>query len=461
MPIRNRNDDLNLNRKTVPGKLIRKPQIALDVEMNTLLINCRSLTSKLTSLSNNFKMNSATLAMLTETWFSKGNKKVAHELNILSQRDGTSFLRKDHNTRGGGVAIAFNSAKMEMKKLPLQSLKGSELEILVGRGKLHGIKKQHLVFACYIPPSYSSSQNKQFFDVLTDAISEARSIAPDAWVNIGGDWNGRSLAEVSRLFPDIAEVPSSPTRKDTTLDIIANNYCNYVSTVSTNFALEAEDGRKSDQQILQINSVLPRPRAFVWEVHQYLKTSREGDDQLVQLLSQQDWASVKILDPNNHDMALEFHRILDELMNRCYTWKKVRRRTTDKPWISDGLRDSIRRRAAVFRETGRSLRWKRLDKAIKKTLAFRKREYNKRQKERLEACGRTGQWWNISKFLVSDENPRQWAVTDLDPEKTASEIATDLSKHFTQITNLGSPLGEGDIPESEDGPGLVRLLENA
>ena len=104
--------------------------------------------------------------------------------------------------------------------------------------------------------------------------------------------------------------------------------------------------------------VLPRPRAYVWEVHQYLQTSKEGDDRLVQLLGQQDWASVKILAPNNHDMALEFHRILDELLNRCYSWKKVRRRTTDKPWISDGLRDSIRRRAAVFRETDRSLKRK-------------------------------------------------------------------------------------------------------
>ena len=115
-----KNDDQTLIRRTVPGKLIRKPQVALDVEMNTLLINCRSLTTKLTSLSNNFSMNSATLAILTETWFSMGNKRIAHELNVLSQRDGISFLRKDRNTWGGGVAIAFNSAKMDLKKLPLK-----------------------------------------------------------------------------------------------------------------------------------------------------------------------------------------------------------------------------------------------------------------------------------------------------------------------------------------------------
>ena len=81
-------------------------------------------------------------------------------------------------------------------------------------------------------------------------------------------------------------------------------------------------------------------------------------------------------------MALEFHRILDELMAECYTWKKVRRRTSDKPWISDGLRKSIQRRAAIFRDSGRCTRWKRLDKAIKKMLSFRKAEYNKKQKEK-------------------------------------------------------------------------------
>ena len=176
-------------------------------------------------------------------------------------------------------------------------------------------------------------------------------------------------------------------------------------------------------------------------------------------LKQRNWDSVRALAPNNHDMTLEFHRILDELMNECYEWKKVRRRTSDKPWLSDGLRKSIKKRAAIFRENGRCLRWKRIDKAIKKTLAFRKAEYNKRQKERLEKSGRTGQWWNISKFLLSDENPRQWAITDLDPEKTARELADDLSSHFTAVTNMASPLLVGQIPQSNCGQGLVRLLE--
>ena len=124
---------------------------------------------------------------MTETWFSRGNKKVSAALNVLSQRDGISFIRRDRNTRGGGVALAYDSNKSEFKKLALKSLKGSEYEILVGKGKIHGIKKPHLVVACYLPPSYSAKQSREFFDVLTDAISEARTQTPDSWVTIGGD----------------------------------------------------------------------------------------------------------------------------------------------------------------------------------------------------------------------------------------------------------------------------------
>ena len=143
-------------KNTVPGKLIRKPGVTLDVELNSLLINCRSLVPKMTSLADNFRMNKTLMALPTKTWFSKGNKKIAHDLKTLSLRDGISFLRRDRDTRGGGVAIAFDSSKLDLKKLPLKSLRGSKLEILVGRGKMTGIKKNHVVFVCYIPPSYSS-----------------------------------------------------------------------------------------------------------------------------------------------------------------------------------------------------------------------------------------------------------------------------------------------------------------
>ena len=66
------------------------------------------------------------------------------------------------------------------------------------------------------------------------------------------------------------------------LDKVLSNYGPYVDAVNVNHALESEDGKVSDHNIVQLSSTLPKPRAFVWEAHQYLKTTREGDRKLTQ-----------------------------------------------------------------------------------------------------------------------------------------------------------------------------------
>ena len=124
--------------------------------------------------------------MLTETWLNKGNKKILHDLRSLAQEHNIHVLRKDRTSRGGGVALAFNSKTSDFRKLPLKSLVGTTLEILAAKGKINGVKKPHLVFVCYLPPSYNASQNASFFDKLTYAISEARSKHPESWLTVGG-----------------------------------------------------------------------------------------------------------------------------------------------------------------------------------------------------------------------------------------------------------------------------------
>ena len=121
----------------------------------------------------------------------------------------------------------------------------------MGRGKNNGVKKPHIVVACYIPPSYGTKQSKEFFDVLTDAVLEAMSMSPDSWVTIGGDWNGRPLDELTKLFTDLVIIDSPPTRKTVTLNVVIGNYPQHVVGVSVNHALESEQGTVSDHKILQ------------------------------------------------------------------------------------------------------------------------------------------------------------------------------------------------------------------
>ena len=65
----------------------------------------------------------------------------------------------------------------------------------------------------------------------------------------------------------------------------------------------------------------------------------------------------------------------------------------------------------------------------------------------------------ISKYLGSDENPRQWSISDLDPDKSAIEMADYLAGHFLTITNQAKPLEQGEIPRSGVGEGNFLLLD--
>ena len=136
-----------------------------------------------------------------------------------------------------------------------------------------------------------------------------------------------------------------------------------------------------------------------------MKVTPEGDALFSDLIRKEDWKGVLSASPDNHRMAVEFHAVLEAALNRCYSWKKVRRKTNDKPWMTDGLRTKMKQWKAVFRMEGRSEKWKRLDKSISKTIYFRKATYNKTQKKRLEETGRTGQWYNIC-LLYTSPSPR-------------------------------------------------------
>lgn len=86
-------------------------------------MNCRSLKPKLDSLIENFLNNKCTVGLLTETWFNRRDSQLKKKLEEVSNQEKIRFIRKDHTSRGGGVAIAFDADQAEFKRLPLASLK--------------------------------------------------------------------------------------------------------------------------------------------------------------------------------------------------------------------------------------------------------------------------------------------------------------------------------------------------
>ena len=165
--------------------------------------------------------------------------------------------------------------------------------------------------------------------------------------------------------------------------------------------------------------------------------------------------------PDVDKMTEAFHKKLDGLLGRFFVWKRVRKKSIESAWMTEGLRASMKNRMKVFRKEGRSPLWKRIDTGIKNTIEKRKTDFLDKETEKIRSMGRQNQWYQILSCMLDNDAPKQWSVGDLEPDKDPKEIAESLAAHFTSITNQTAPLASQDIPKSKVPQVLIpQLLES-
>ena len=90
--------------------------------MSFILTNARSLAPKFDSMVDAFESLGLDFLCVTETWF-KGGKELAEALRDLQGKSGLSIIHKSRDgrgrTRGGGVAVVFNSSSCNFKRRAL------------------------------------------------------------------------------------------------------------------------------------------------------------------------------------------------------------------------------------------------------------------------------------------------------------------------------------------------------
>ena len=214
--------------------------------------------------------------MVNETWFKNGVKD-SEDLSELAPAENIEFICKNRGTRGGGVAIAFDKGKCDFKKVPMTCMRGKPFEILVAAGKILGVKETHVLISVYLPPNYTRQENNQFMETLADVLTEAKSKYPGCRLTLGGDWNGRSLMEITDALPELQKTPTGPTGELATLDILLTNYRDHLVSSGTTYPLESDSLAESDHKVVLSEALLPRERAFSWEIHKYLQITKDGD----------------------------------------------------------------------------------------------------------------------------------------------------------------------------------------
>ena len=108
------------------------------------------------------------VCMITETWL-KNDQKVEQELQDFSDKHGYSFIRRDRacGRRGGGVAICYAPARIQMSRIKLPPTKN---EIIAAIGRRVGQRRKIAVIAVYLPPAMRADQIRRCLKDTNDSI---------------------------------------------------------------------------------------------------------------------------------------------------------------------------------------------------------------------------------------------------------------------------------------------------
>ena len=219
LEINSSDDDISENEKEIHENLEDD-----DYCTKFFLSNARSLVPKITSLIDYMYDLRCDFTMITETWF-RGSRQLNAELGDIENATGIKLICKHRPAKsskgivGGGVAIAFNTARCSLKR---KMVKTSH-EIVCAVGKIAKIEKQFAIFAVYVPPSTKASEFTHLCEDLAAALNDVRVTLKEPVIVVGGDFNNRNPSPAFEAYDGFEKLHSGPTRGNATLDIIYTN----------------------------------------------------------------------------------------------------------------------------------------------------------------------------------------------------------------------------------------------
>ena len=199
---------------------------------------------------------------------------------------------------------------------------------------------------------------------MSDCILTLKNKYSDPYIILAWDFNRRSLKEATKDCPAIKPVKTPPTRGTATLDIISSNMGNQLLEAGITAPISTREGVESDHRTVYASFRMPRVPSYKITKYTYVRKNEEGLAKFDHCLASQDWSLVMELDSASEKVQA-LHNIIEQGMLTSFEKKTSVRKTSEPSWISKQIRDTIRRRRAVFKREGRSENWRRIKKMKK------------------------------------------------------------------------------------------------
>ena len=253
--------------------------------------NARSVVHKIGSLITLFDECGLHFAILTETWLNKKHTP-PRVLNDLMHGADLKLIRKDRGRGGGGVAVCYNPTKLRLSNFPVCGGSG-DYEVVCTVGNVALTKRKIAVLAVYLPPNLKSCEVRGCLDNIVATIDKLTIKFGDPILFVGGDFNDKSMSNLTDAFPSLIPIKAGATRNGRHLDEV---YCNVSRSISHKEILKPlskEDGTPSDHLIINASIKLPKRSANKSTTFTFRPLTTKGTDKFKQLLLSTDWDTIR------------------------------------------------------------------------------------------------------------------------------------------------------------------------
>ena len=406
-----------------------------------MLFNARSLNNKFSDFEatlDTYHKNIHIVAV-TETWFSPENPAAACQLPSYRQ-----FHRDRQNQIGGGVAL-YVSEDLNVQEV-FTELVPTHLEVLWVRLRSSGsIRLPCNIYICvlYSPPR--SPYKEELNDHIIAMVDVINSTSDNASFMILGDFNDLSTDQVEQ-HALLTQVVNQATRGAAVLDKIMTDLSESYQDPVISAPIASSD--HCVVTYLPINSVPSKTKQKV--------SLRPFRDSAIcsfgRWVSQVEWTLLRDIDDPN-DMVEEFQHLLSSQYRQHFDLITVKRRPTDKPWLTDYIRRLIKQRARAFHRD--PVTYKALRNRVKREIRSSKANFYAHKVQILKKS-EPGRWHQQIRNLCG---LRKQVFRLPDSDKTPLEVANELNVHFAGICSGLPPLNVSSLSSYLPAPAPPPVIE--
>ena len=389
----------------------------LHINIRSLKSNLHQLTSYLEVLKHIF-----TVLAVTETWLTEEN----NDLYQINEYNHIEYHRKDRI--GGGVAL-FIKENIDFLNREKLSIFDNDLEsifIEIDKDQLN-TKQNVIIGSVYRPPGAEIKTFHEKLKLILEVVTRENKLC-----YLMGDYNIDLLNCQSHIltgdffdlmssysFIPLISRPTRVTNNTATLidNIFTNDHYNLAHSTQGILVTDISD----HYPIFYINESIKETEKEIWINKR--KYTNQNKTNFTSDLSSIDWIEI-CKDKNTNDSFEIFHKKLCELHDKHFPIVRLKKKYNNrKPWLSTGLRNSIRRKNKLYRK-------------YRKITSVKNENIYKEYRNKLNYCMRNAEKQYFFELLEKYKS---------NMKKSWSIIKSIINKNRSKITQSKFRLSDGTL----------------